>query len=63
MSKQTQRIDFTRWITQQALANELGVTVQCVNNWIRRKKINSIKIEGSRLVLVDRTTAPTVNPV
>lgn len=51
-------IDTTIWITQQALANELGVTVQCVHNWIQRKRIVSMKIHGSRLVLVDRTTAP-----
>lgn len=51
-------IDFTQWITQQSLANELGVKVQCVHNWIKRKKIQSKRIEGSRLVLVDKTTAP-----
>lgn len=48
------------WVTQQALANELGVKVQCVNNWIARNKIKAKKIEGSRLVLVDKRTAPEV---
>lgn len=53
------RIDVNKWITQQALANELGVTVQCIHNWIKRNKIESMKIQGSRLVLVNRDTAPT----
>lgn len=51
-------IDTTKWVTQQALASELGVTVQCINNWIARKKIDFMKIKGSRLTLVDKTTAP-----
>lgn len=54
----TTNIDTTIWVTQQALASELGVKVQCVNNWIRRNKITSLKIEGSRLILVNKTTAP-----
>lgn len=49
-------IDTNIWVTQQALANELNVTVQCVHNWIERKRISSKKIEGSRLVLVDKTS-------
>ncbi len=49
-------IDINVWITQQALANELQVTVQCVHNWIKRNKINSKIIKGSRLVLVDKTS-------
>jgi len=53
------QIDVSKWITQQALASELGVTVQCIHNWIKRNKIESMKIPGSRLVLVDKTTAPT----
>jgi len=55
-------IDTTKWITQQALANELGVTVQCVHNWIKRDKIESMKIPGSRLVLVNKDTHPTPKP-
>jgi DNA-binding transcriptional regulator YiaG len=51
-------IDTTKWITQAALAAELGVTVQCVHNWIKRKRIDKMSIPGSRLVLVDKTTAP-----
>lgn len=49
-------IDTSIWITQQALANELECSVQRVHNWIKRKKVQSKKIEGSRLVLVDRTS-------
>lgn len=52
----TNNIDFNQWVTQQSLANELGVRVQCVHNWIKRKRILSKKIEGSRLVLVDKTS-------
>lgn len=54
------KIDTDIWVTQQALATELNVTVQCVHNWIERKKITAKKIEGSRLTLVDKTTAPIV---
>lgn len=56
MAKTT--IDTNIWVTQQALASELGVTVQCIHNWIKRQKIEFMKIPGSRLVLVDRTSAP-----
>lgn len=52
-------IDLSTWVTQQALAAELNVTVQCVHNWIRRNKIISKRIEGSRLVLVDKTSIKT----
>lgn len=51
-------IDTNIWVTQQALAYELDVTVQCVHNWIKRKRIDAMKIPGSRLVLVNRETAP-----
>lgn len=49
-------IDLNIWVTQQALASELNVTVQCIHNWIKRNKINSMKIVGSRLTLVDKTS-------
>lgn len=52
------KTDLSKWVTQQALATELQVKVQCVHNWIKRNKIQSKRIEGSRLVLVDKTTAP-----
>lgn len=54
----SKNIDTSKWITQQALASELGVTVQCIHNWIKRKKIDYMKIPGSRLVLVNRVNAP-----
>lgn len=53
------QIDTRVWVTQQSLANELGVTVQCIHNWIKRHKIESMIIPGSRLVLVNKHTAPT----
>jgi len=52
-------IDLSRWVTQQSLANDLKVTVQCVHNWIKRGKIDSQKIDGSRLTLVDKTSIKT----
>lgn len=55
----TNKTDLSKWVTQQSLASELKVTVQCVHNWIKRNKIQFKKIEGSRLVLVDKTTAPS----
>ena len=55
----SKNIDTLKWVTQQSLASELGVTVQCIHNWIKRNKIESMKIPGSRLVLVNKTTAPT----
>lgn len=53
----TNNIDMNVWVTQQALTTELGLkNVQVVHNWVRRGKIQSKRIEGSRLVLVDKTT-------
>lgn len=60
MNNTDTNIDTAIWITQQAMATKLGVTVQCVHNWISRKKIVFKKIDGSRLILVNRTTAPEV---
>lgn len=50
------KIDMDVWITQQSMAALHNVTVQCVHNWIKRNKVDSKKIEGSRLVLVDKTS-------
>lgn len=58
--KHNTTIDTSVWVTQEALANEVGVKVQCVNNWIRRGKIEFKPIPGSRLVLVNKLTAPKV---
>jgi DNA-binding transcriptional regulator YiaG len=54
-------IDTSLWCTQQDLAIKLNVTVQCVNNWIRRNKINYQKIGHSRLILVDKNFIPSDN--
>lgn len=54
-------IDLNKWVTQQSLATELGVTVQCIHNWIKRGKIDSKQIDGSRLLLVDKTSIKTTN--
>ena len=50
-------IDFTKWVTQQALANELGVTVQRVHNWAKRGNIECRAFpELNNQVLVNKTT-------
>lgn len=54
------KIDLSIWVTQQALANQLGVKVQNVHNWVRRGKIQSQKLPGSRIPLVNKNTI-TVN--
>lgn len=54
----------TNWITQQELAKELStpekkITVQVINNWIRRGKIKA-KIEPKYGIrLVDKTSILT----
>lgn len=54
MSNKT--IDTSVWITQQALANELGIAVQNVHNWVQRDKIKWQKLPGSKIVLVNKYT-------
>lgn len=54
-------LDLNIWVTQQDLAKERGVTVQCVNNWIRRHQVGSKKVGNSRLILVDRTSVTVGN--
>ncbi|HRH55005.1 MAG TPA: hypothetical protein PLN38_16865 [Chitinophagales bacterium] len=50
-------IDFTQWVTQQALANDLGVSIQRVHNWTRRGKIEKKAFpELNGQVLVNKTT-------
>lgn len=44
------------WVTQQALADTLGVKVQNVHNWVRRGKIDWQKLPGSKIVLVNKDT-------
>lgn len=50
------KIDTSIWITQQAFADELGVPVQNVHNWVQRGKIEWQKLPGSRIKLVNKTT-------
>ncbi len=53
----------SNWITQQELANQLGIRVQNVNNWIRRNKIAFKEYEflpGQKIILVDPNSI-TVN--
>ncbi len=47
-------IDTEVWITQLALANELRVSIQVVHNWVRRGKLETVKLPGSRIRLVNR---------
>lgn len=54
MSKE---IDFNIWVTQQSLANDLGIAVQNVHNWIHRDKIDVLEhefIPGVKVFLVNK---------
>jgi len=44
----------SNWKSQQVLANELGVSVQVICNWVRRqdKRIKSKYDENTRMTLV-----------
>lgn len=60
----TKKIDPSIWVTQQTLADELGVKVQNVHNWVQRKKINTLVHEffpGIKIILVDRTSISVDN--
>lgn len=48
-------LDLDIWITQQALADEHDVSLQAVQNWIRRNKIKTLTLPGNT-TLVDRTS-------
>ena len=49
-------LDMNVWVTQQALADELGIPVQNVHNWVQRNKINFVLLPGSTTKLVDKTS-------
>ncbi len=54
-----EEIDFNIWVTQQCLANDLGLPVQNVHNWVRRGKIDVLKhefIPGVKVFLVNKNT-------
>ncbi len=57
------KIDSEIWITQQSLADELGVTIQRVHNWVQRKKIDAKLIPELKITLVNRNSisVKTVN--
>lgn len=51
------QLDLNVWITQQALANELGhKSVHQVHNWVQRNKIEWKSLPGSRIKLVNKHT-------
>lgn len=47
------------WKSQQVLANEIGVTIQVMHNWVQRKskKIKIKKDENTGLTLVKLVVA------
>lgn len=49
-------IDTSRWITQREMSRLCKCSIQCVHNWIKREKVDFIKIKmGIRgLTLVDK---------
>ena len=58
------KIDFTVWVTQQVLADELKVNVQNVHNWTKRGKIQSQWYEflpNQKILLVNKETISVNN--
>ncbi len=57
------RIDNSKWITQQALADDLGISIQRVHNWIKRGNVEAKVIPELRITLVNRNsvTVKTIN--
>ncbi len=54
------QIDLNIWVTQQAFADimsaKLGkdITIQRVNNWVKRGKIDKTTLPGSSIILVNK---------
>lgn len=44
----------TNWITQKELAQEKGVGIACVTNWVSRGRVDSKDVYGK--ILVNRNT-------
>ncbi len=42
-----------QWISQQRLADNLGISIQRVHNWIKRNKITAMYDENIKMWLVD----------
>lgn len=57
----SEKIDTAIWVTQQALADELGIPVQNVHNWVQRNKIQWQLLPGSSTKLINKFTI-TVDP-
>ena len=49
-------IDYSIWVTQQQLADELQMSVQRIHNWIKRNKIEAVYIDELHLTLVNRNS-------
>lgn len=47
-------LDLNTWITQQALADELGFSVQRIHNWVQRNKIEWQRLPNSKIILVNK---------
>lgn len=45
-----------KWISQQKLADDLGVTIQRVHNWTKRYKIQSKYDKDLKMTLVNPNT-------
>lgn len=54
MAAKNHKVDTDVWVTQSDLALELGIDIQVISNWVRRKNIKSQKIFGK--TLVDKTS-------
>ena len=56
-SKQLQpNADLSIWVTQKALADELGKTIYVIHNWVQRDKIEWAYLPGSTIKLVNKNT-------
>lgn len=58
------KIDFNIWVSQQALADQLGVKVQNVHNWVQRGKIETMEHEylpGIKIILVNKESISVDN--
>lgn len=49
------KIDLNKWVTQKAFAKDQGVTIQAVQNWIRRGQIEILTLPGDT-TLVNKDT-------
>lgn len=52
----TGNINFDIWVTQKSLSKELKVSVQCVQNWVKRGNIKSQFFPQINKTLVNKKT-------